>query len=120
VIRLTLPYPPSTNARLAFYKGRTLLSSEARAYKLAVKARCNALKLKPLTGDVHLTLDLYRPRKSGDISNRIKTIEDALEGFAYVNDSQVARLTVNRFEDKKNPRCEVSVSEPSTPTGATK
>src|SRR5688572_15610820 len=77
-IRLTLPYPPSTNHLFATYHGRRLLSSEGRRYKLEVARIALAAGVRPLSGDVTLTLFVYRPRRSGDLSNRIKVLEDGL------------------------------------------
>ena len=42
-------------------------------------------------------------------SNRIKVLEDALQGVAFLNDSQVVELTAALAEDKANPRMEVTV-----------
>lgn len=116
-IRLTLPYPPSANrywrtrvagsGRKAFVQ--TYVSEEAKAYREAVARICTSAGVKPLAGDVTLTLDLYRPRKSGDVSNRIKVLEDALIGFAFEDDSQVRGIQAHRDDDKRSPRVEVLV-----------
>jgi Holliday junction resolvase RusA-like endonuclease len=110
MITITLPYPPTSNHRLLRgNRGKLVLSSEARSYKNTVRLLCAAKRLRPLLGDVVLKINFFRPRRIGDVSNRIKTLEDALSGFAFEDDSQVAELHVARFEDKDNPRAEVSV-----------
>jgi Holliday junction resolvase RusA-like endonuclease len=62
-----------------------------------------------LSGDLRLFVDLYRPRKSGDLSNRVKILEDSLQGFCFKNDSQIVELYCRRFDDKANPRVEVRI-----------
>jgi Holliday junction resolvase RusA-like endonuclease len=37
-------------------------------------------------------------QRSGDISNRVKAVEDALTGVAYLDDKQVYRLVVEWSE----------------------
>jgi len=59
--------------------------------------------------DVVLVLDWYRVNALGDLSNRIKIVEDALQGAAYDNDSQVRRIIAERFDDADRPRLEVGV-----------
>lgn len=116
-ISLILPYPPSANNywRSIISKGRVLVlvSSEAKHYKRAIaiiaKAKCKA----PLSGPLVLTLHLYRPQKSGDLSNRIKVLEDALQGICYENDSQIVSILAYRHDDKDNPRAELEITRGS-------
>jgi crossover junction endodeoxyribonuclease RusA len=116
-LKITLPYPPSANIywrhRVAF-KGRkpyvqTYISPDAKSYKNHVQIIALQSRIKPIEGEVILRLDVYRPRKSGDLSNRIKVLEDALIGLAYADDKQVCELHVRRFDDAKNPRVEVMI-----------
>ena len=111
MIRLTLPYPPSANRYWRHTRrGGLYVAPEAKAYKQTVAALGLKEGARPLAGDVSLTLRVYRPQRSGDLSNRIKVLEDALRGVAFGDDKQVARLLAERFEDKHNPRVEVEVS----------
>lgn len=118
-MRLVLPYPPSANrywrTRVAGRGPRafvqTYLSEEAKAYKAEVARLMRINGVRPMSGPVVLTLDVYRPRKAGDLSNRIKVLEDALNGFAYEDDSQVVALHVLRHDDKACPRVEVETAE---------
>jgi Holliday junction resolvase RusA-like endonuclease len=54
-------------------------------------------------------MDFYMARRNGDVSNRVKALEDALSGYAYDDDLQVVRHTDARHLDMDNPRVEVSV-----------
>lgn len=111
-MRLTLPYPPSSNRYWRTVNGRPIVSAEARLYKQGVRLRAlSEGHRKPLACPVVLSLVVYRPRKAGDLSNRIKVLEDALAGIAYENDSQVVEIHARREDDKTNPRVEVRIEE---------
>ena len=111
MVELTLPYPPSVNRywRTIVKDKRAfpILSAEARAYK--ARMATYAVGRQPLQGALRLRVRLYRPRKAGDIDGPLKPLLDALQGILYVNDSQLVRLEVDRFDDKDNPRVEVEV-----------
>lgn len=112
-MKLTLPYPPSVNnywrSIVISGRGRVVLSREARTYKKRVGDLCALAGVRPLDGPVHLVLHAYRPRKVGDIDGTLKATLDALQGFAYLNDSQIVKLEAERFDDKHNPRMEVTI-----------
>lgn len=113
-LRFILPVPPSANAYWRSVRGRVVLSREARAYKAGLKAALEARGWRfphRLTGDVALTLTWYRAIRAGDTGNRIKVVEDALQGIAYANDSQVAELHAVRVDGERPPRIEVRVAE---------
>lgn len=114
-ISLVLPYPPSSNVYWRNWRGRMVVSGEARAYRNAVGLECRSKNVTPLDGTVRLVLHVYRPRKAGDLSNRIKVVEDALQGYAFNNDSQVVAIVATRATDKHNPRVEVHVDPASDP-----
>ena len=118
-LRLTLPEPPSANRWWRKWQGRMVLSGEARKYKLLVwgYAMEGRVKGRQLVWDcpLHVSLDWYRGRKSGDLDKRIGVVLDALQGIAYENDSQIVELTARRFDDKDNPRLEVVVTPVISP-----
>jgi crossover junction endodeoxyribonuclease RusA len=113
VLKLTLPEPPSANRWWRKWQGRMVLSAEARAYKAAayVNAKRHLRRTPVPTGSVAVTVDWYRSRRAGDLDKRLGVLLDALQGAAYENDSQVVELTARRFDDKQNPRVEVTVRE---------
>lgn len=102
-----LPYPPSANTCWRQWRGRTLVSAEYRRYKRDVALVWG--RPTPLDGPLEVEVMLYRPRKVGDIDNRLKPLFDSLNGLAWHDDAQVSRLVVERREDKLNPRAEVRV-----------
>lgn len=109
-MKLTLPWPPSSNRYWRMGQGRIFVSPEARRYKLDIATLARVAGLRPTDKPVKLSFDLYRPRKSGDLSNRIKVLEDALQGTAYISDSQVVEILARRFDDAVNPRVELTIS----------
>jgi crossover junction endodeoxyribonuclease RusA len=112
-MKLTLPYPPSANSLTAVVRGRRVKTREHRRYVVAVASVASKAGVKVLEGPLVLRVDVYRPRKQGDLSNTIKAIEDALKGLAYRDDSQIIEIRARRFDDKLEPRVEVEVEEAS-------
>lgn len=112
---LILPYPPSANRYWKHANNRTYVSAEAKAYKSECgwSARSQSAAEMPLAGPVRLTMRFYRPRKAGDLDNRLKVTLDALNGIVFVDDAQVVELHAYRYEDKRNPRVEVEIQEVS-------
>lgn len=112
-VSVVLPYPPSANRYWRSYvvngSVRVVVSKEGKDYKRAAY-RLAALSIKnPLDGPLFADYKVYRPRKAGDLSNRIKVVEDALEGVAYDNDNQIVEMHAKRFDDKENPRIEITI-----------
>lgn len=110
---LTLPEPPSSNRWWRKFNNRMVLSAEARAYKKLVWGYVMERKIRgkkqAWDGPIAITLDWYRGRKSGDLDKRLGVAIDALQGAVYENDSQIVELVARRFDDKANPRLEVTV-----------
>lgn len=109
---LTLPMPPSANDYWRFVNGRVLVSSDARQYKETAGWLAKSAGLhEPMTGEVSVTLHVYRRQRSGDLDNRIKVLLDSLRGVVYRDDSQVVEIHAYRHEDKLNPRVEIAIEE---------
>lgn len=108
---IELPYPPSANRYWRNFRGRMVISAEAKAFKeqagWIAKASGGAL----LTGAVSMFVDIYRPAKRGDLDNTLKVTIDSLQGIFYTNDSQIVEIHARLFDDKKNPRAVVTVKE---------
>jgi crossover junction endodeoxyribonuclease RusA len=111
-LKLTLPYPPSSNRYWKVWRGRAVVSAEAKSYKQGVRLRALTEGFrKPLACPLVLSLVVYRPRKAGDLSNRIKVLEDALNGIAWIDDKQIVEIHARREDDASNPRVEVRIEE---------
>lgn len=107
-IKAVLPYPPSANRYWRKARGMVYVSAEAKAYKKAVSS---SMPKTPFAGPVSVTIDVYRPARRGDLDNCIKILLDSLNGIAYADDQQIIEIHAERFEDKKNPRVEVTISQ---------
>jgi crossover junction endodeoxyribonuclease RusA len=105
-IRVTLPYPPSANAYWRVGPRGLYVSEEAKEYKARVARLLE--QCRPLVGDVELTGVFYRPRKSGDLSNRLKVLEDAMNGRAFLDDKQIHVINIRR-DDTQPERARVEL-----------
>ncbi len=105
----TLPMPPSANVYWRNINGRTLVSEDAKNYKKEVAKLAHRLGMRAATGDVSVSLTVYRNQASGDLDNRIKVTLDALRGVAFEDDKQVVEIHARRFDDKGNGRIIISV-----------
>jgi len=109
MITLVLPYPPTVNHMYRRARGHLALTPEALAFRHAVRMIAMVQGVTPILGPVAVFLDVYRPRRRGDLDNILKATLDALNGIAYRDDEQVCRIEANRYDDKRSPRVEVSV-----------
>ena len=99
VLNLTLPWPPSVNRYWRNINGRTLISREARAYKLLIQKLTLSIKKICLHGRIFMNILVYPPdRRKRDIDNLIKIVADSLQdaGF-YINDSQIDKIIIERM-----------------------
>ncbi|WP_254624869.1 RusA family crossover junction endodeoxyribonuclease [Myxococcus sp. CA051A] len=107
-VRLVLPYPPSANTYWKPSRGRGLVpSDEATAYKAAVTRAAMHARVLPLVGPVRMVATVYRPRKSGDLDNTLKVLNDALNEVAWLDDDQVIHIEASREDDAAAPRVEL-------------
>jgi Holliday junction resolvase RusA-like endonuclease len=91
------------------------MTAEGKALKEAYQWEARSQwKGKPLEGDIAVSITLYfGTKRRGDLDNFNKLSLDALTGIAYLDDRQIAKLTIARAYDKAKPRIEISVqSEP--------
>ena len=104
---LNLPYPISTNRYWRVFRNRTVLSSEAKAYKAQVAAIAKQSGQTLHHDDVEILITVQRKaNKDGsasrvclDLDNCLKVILDALQGIAYLNDKQIVLIQA-QYADK--------------------
>lgn len=109
VINLTLPIPPTINTR---YVNRFFATSkEYKRYKDKVAMYCIYRKIRPFLFEVEMKIVWYRTQRRGDIDSRIKALLDSLNGYAYKDDRQIRKLSIERFDGNKHPRLEVRIKE---------
>lgn len=110
LVTITLPYPPSANRYWRNVNGRMVKSAEARGYQESAGWMAKEQGLQPLVGAVAVDVRVYRPAQRGDLDNCLKVVLDAMKGIGYDDDSQIIRITAERFNDKQNPRIELAIS----------
>ncbi|WP_181790781.1 RusA family crossover junction endodeoxyribonuclease [Myxococcus llanfairpwllgwyngyllgogerychwyrndrobwllllantysiliogogogochensis] len=107
-VRLVLPYPPSANTYWRPARGRGLVpSDEATAYKASVTRAAMLARILPLVGPVRMAVTVFRPRKSGDLDNTLKVLNDALNEVAWLDDEQLVVIMAMREDDAAAPRVEL-------------
>ena len=102
-----LPYPPSANRYWRSFRGFTVVSAEAKKYKLAVHEIVGnnatdknvqlSIKLLP-----KLTKNGLASKQCLDLDNCLKVALDALQGCLYDNDNQVKRILLEYGEPVEN------------------
>lgn len=107
---LTLSMPPSANRLWRFDKrGFMRKSQEAIVYYELIGFEAIKQNVEIWDGDISITIKVYRAQKSGDLDNRIKPLLDALEGVAFYDDKQIVEIHAYRYDDKSNPRVEITI-----------
>lgn len=97
-VEVMLPYPPSTNRYWRTFKGRTYVSSEATAYKKAVRQIIGWHDMYLFDVALHVTLHPKLTSKGQasrvciDLDNGLKVLIDALQGILIADDKQVREL----------------------------
>lgn len=110
MIELTLPVPPSGNRYWRHVGPRVVRAEEARRYIADVSSRCAVARIKPIAGNVAVSVIWYRAKRVGDLDNRLKVLLDALSGHAYRDDAKVVRLFAEmRDTEPCNPRVEIAI-----------
>jgi crossover junction endodeoxyribonuclease RusA len=93
-----LDEPPSANRWWRKFRGRMVLSREAREYKTMVSLLGQMSRATPFPKGTPVRVEMFwhRGRKSGDLDKRLGVLLDALQGVAYENDSQIVEIAARR------------------------
>jgi Holliday junction resolvase RusA-like endonuclease len=89
------------------------MTPEGKALKEAYQWEARAQwKGKPIEGDIEVSVTLYfGTKRRADLDNFNKLSLDALTGIAYLDDSQIAKLTIERAYDKGYPRIQIDIAQ---------
>ena len=101
---LTLPLPPTANRLVApfAFRGpggkpvaRLIATTEAREFRKEAQRLLRGLQSRladgaPLKGPLELYATFFLPTIASDSSNRMKALEDSMQGIVFENDRQVA------------------------------
>jgi len=112
-VRFTLPFPPATNNLFATaWKTKRRFPSE-RYVKWKEKANevLDTIPTQILTGDLSISMWIYRPKKIGDWDGYIKAPQDILHDRFFLDDKQIVEGHIYRLDDKLNPRIEIEIRE---------
>ena len=113
-----LPWPISTNARMASVNGRQILTSAARKWYAHAAEELGLQRPKSIKGPVEIRIDLNPPTKRRfDIDNRAKVALDALVKNLIIEDDDctiVHKLTLQVSDEYERPGAYVTVSPRST------
>jgi crossover junction endodeoxyribonuclease RusA len=115
MLEFELPYPPSVNHYWRRVGPRTLISRGGRAFRQTVCAILATRKIEPMVGPLEVDVTVFPPdRRRRDIDNVLKGLLDAMEhGGAFHDDSQIARLSIERGEPVKNGKTIVQIKKVS-------
>ena len=132
MIEITIPGKVAAKGRPRIGKGTAYTPEKTVNYENLVKysfiEQCKGIK--PLEGALSVTIRFYMPipksankkdkalmelnikrhTKKPDMDNCIKSVTDALNGFAYLDDSQIADLYGTKIYSHE-PRVEVVIAE---------
>jgi|TARA_Y100000296_G_C4965588_1_gene153225 Holliday junction resolvase RusA-like endonuclease len=110
--RFILPYPPSLNTYYRYVNGRVLISRKGRAYKEIVAHIMR--HMSPSDHPIELNIEMHPPdRRRRDVDNVLKCLVDSAEGHAYRNDSQIRKLTIEKFDPVEGGRIIMEIFEKS-------
>lgn len=109
-LRFVLPLPPTMNTYWRHVGRKVLLSAAGRRFKDRCATAAMAQGATKASGEVSVTGTVYMARLGCDLDNRIKPLLDALNGVAWEDDGQVARIDLRRDLDRKRPRVEIELT----------
>jgi Holliday junction resolvase RusA-like endonuclease len=131
VVRLVLPYPPRANRYWRLFtpkkgqkgQARMIVSTLGKAYKAAVRELVRSSVAGALQGPLRIDLDVFRPRRAGDVDGHAKVLFDALQRDEkedwpglYLNDAQAFRVKVEHWDHQpRRPRVQATVTEDANP-----
>ena len=125
-LKFRLEIDPRPKQRPRFGRGRTYTPKETVNYEREINLLSRPHISAPLSGPLALRLVFVYPRlKSArksqqgriwkatkpDASNLAKAVEDGLEGLAYLNDAQLARVEIDKVygQEGEQPHIEVEL-----------
>ena len=118
MLRITIAGEPIPAARVRFGGGHAYQPKRNSEYRARVQraARVAMGGSDPMTGAVVADVKLYRKYKPtahnyGDLDNFLKALFDGLNQIVFVDDRQIVQCVVEKFQDKANPRAEITISE---------
>ena len=94
--------------------GGFYIRPQYRAYeeKVRFQAKAQLIGIKPFEGDLFVRFDFYfQNKKHCDLLNLPKSVCDALNKIAWIDDRQIKSSFLECFYDKENPRIEIFIKK---------
>lgn len=110
-ISFTIPGQPIPKGRPRIGRGGHVFTPKRTTqFEDRVKLFAAIARVAPLSGPLYVDTAFYlKDSRRMDGDNLQKAVLDALNGIAYVDDSQVAQGKWSKHLDKKNPRTVVTL-----------
>ncbi len=115
-MNFTVPGEPVPKGRPRVCNGRTYTPKRTLQAEQAIRVYALQAKVRPLQGPVCIDMWFFLTRhKNGherrvDLDNLVKTVMDALNVVAWIDDSQVVRIGASKVVDSPNaPRTVINV-----------
>ena len=110
---LSLPWPPSVNHYWRRAGANMHISTEGKRYRKTVAMECIRQRCPNHNGRLCVSILAHPPdRRRRDLDNVLKSLLDAMEhGGAYLDDSQIDHLTIERMERTVGGRVVVCIKE---------
>lgn len=109
---------PVPAARPRFGGGHAYQPKRNAEYRQRIQtaARAAMKGSAPMTGAIEANVKLFRrfkptARNYGDCDNHAKALFDGMNQIAFEDDRQIVRCVVEKFQDKVNPRAEVTIKK---------
>ena len=109
---------PVPAARPRFGNGRAYQPKRNAEYRQRIQTAARAAMngSAPMTGAIEADVKLFRrfkptARNFGDCDNHAKALFDGMNQIVFEDDRQIVRCVVQKFQDKDNPRAEVTIEK---------
>ncbi len=109
------PASKANSRRVVRFGGmsRVIKSAKALGYADAFQRQVSGFNIKPLEGDVRVTMHIWYASRRPDLDESL--ILDLLQGVAYLNDRQVKEKMIYWHLDPQEPRTSVLVEQINPP-----
>lgn len=113
MIVFCLDWPPQVNHYYTVVRGRKVLSSKGRQYKIDTAVKMLQAKVpRSLDGRLEVRIDAFPPdKRKRDLDNLLKPLLDGIQDYGMFDDSQIDYLRIRRCENKKKGLMIVRVFE---------
>mgnify|MGYP003149638683 CR=1 FL=1 len=87
------------------------MTEEGKAIKEAYQWEAKTQWNRPtFDGNLEVKIKLFfKTNRKHDIDNYNKLVLDAMNGIVYRDDSQINKLTIEKYKDKEDPRIEIYI-----------